>query len=126
MPSAVQSGVYVVFPGLPRRVFMLSSVMVWLQGYFSNCFCTPASRWSSITQAWHLHILARFSLAVASVVHRGDSVTTAVDAWQVFYLVPVIGICFNIFPVNNSFWFALAFTLYIFMIQVRGLPCSFL
>ena len=40
---------------------------------------------------------------------------------QVFYLVPVIGICFNIFPVNNSFWFALAFTLYIVMIQVgRG------
>ena len=35
-----------------------------------------------------------------------------------FYLVPVIGICFNIFPVNNSFWFALAFTLYIVMIQV--------
>jgi hypothetical protein len=40
---------------------------------------------------------------------------------QVFYLVPVIGICFNIFPVNNSFWFALAFTLYIVMIQVRRL-----
>jgi hypothetical protein len=53
-----------------------------------------------------------------------DIVTSAVDGWQVFYLVPVIGICFNIFPVNNSFWFALAFTLYIFMIQVRGLPCS--
>jgi hypothetical protein len=52
-----------------------------------------------------------------------DGVTSAVDGWQVFYLVPVIGICFNIFPVNNSFWFALAFTLYIFMIQVCCLPC---
>ncbi len=38
---------------------------------------------------------------------------------QIFYLVPVIGICFNVFPVNNSFWFALAFTIYIVMIQVR-------
>ena len=54
-----------------------------------------------------------------------EAVTISTDGWQVFYLVPVIGICFNIFPVNNSFWFALAFTLYIFMIQVRGLPCSF-
>lgn len=34
--------------------------------------------------------------------------------------MPVIGICFNVFPVNNSFWFALAFTLYIVMIQVRS------
>lgn len=51
-----------------------------------------------------------------------DFAVRALDGWQVFYLVPVIGICFNIFPVNNSFWFALAFTLYIFMIQVRGLP----
>ena len=37
---------------------------------------------------------------------------------QIFYLIPVLGICFNIFPVNNSFYFALAFTLYLFMIQV--------
>jgi hypothetical protein len=43
----------------------------------------------------------------------------------VFYLVPVIGICFNIFPVNNSFYFALAFTLYIVMIQVRSMSCRF-
>lgn len=43
-------------------------------------------------------------------------------ALQVFYLVPVIGICFNIFPVNNSFYFGLAFTIYIVMIQVREAP----
>ncbi len=38
---------------------------------------------------------------------------------QIFYLVPVLGILFNIFPVNNSLYFAIAFTVYIFMIQAR-------
>lgn len=39
----------------------------------------------------------------------------------IFYMVPVLGILFNIFPVNNSFWFALGFTLYIAMVQVISL-----
>lgn len=36
-----------------------------------------------------------------------------------FYLVPVLAIMFNIFPVNNSLNFAIGSTVYICMIQAR-------